>query len=123
MHNSAQATKLPVSKSAIAASLASKGVDVLIAIEDDYALVQACVDFDTAVRMMTPVGANDAGMFRYLSGGMVEIDASVMADVGWKMVEARWPGPNGKASSGAPKGSPRGLRIGPRASPVLPRAK
>ncbi|KAA0076087.1 hypothetical protein [Tardiphaga sp. P9-11] len=93
MRNSSAATSVndapTTTRTAIGELLARRGVDLILSIEDQYALIQCQVSSAMAARMLAPLKGNAVGQFRVLSDNLVEIDASVTIAMGRRMLGAR----------------------------------
>jgi hypothetical protein len=85
----ATASKIDNTQTEIGRMLARRGVDLLLAIEDGNALVQAQVSSAVAAAMLAPLGGEAAGQFRALPRNLVEIDAAVTLDMAGRMLAAR----------------------------------
>ncbi|MET4332019.1 hypothetical protein ABIB80_007881 [Bradyrhizobium sp. i1.15.2] len=73
----------------LGALLARRGTDLILAIEDDNALIRCHVSSAIAAAMLAPLKGNAAGQFRPLPGNLVEIDAAVTLAAAMKMLEAK----------------------------------
>jgi hypothetical protein len=75
----------------LGALLAPRGTDLILilAIEDDNALIRCHVSSATAAAMLAPLKGKAAGQFRPLPGNLVEIDAAVSLAAAMKMLEAK----------------------------------
>jgi hypothetical protein len=71
------ASKIDRSQTAVGRTLARRGTDLLLAIEDGNALIQCQVSSAVAAAMLAPLKGKAVGQFRTLAAGLVEIDAAV----------------------------------------------
>ncbi|MCJ9732790.1 hypothetical protein [Bradyrhizobium sp. PRIMUS42] len=73
----------------LGALLARRDTDLILAIEDDSALIRCQVSSAVAAAMLAPLKGKAAGQFRALSGNRVEIDAAVTVPMALRMMEAK----------------------------------
>lgn len=73
----------------LGALLARRGTDLILAIEDDNALVRCQVSSAIAAAMLAPLKGKAAGQFRPLPDNLVEIDAAVTLPVALLMMKAK----------------------------------
>ncbi|MCS3895590.1 hypothetical protein M2171_004723 [Bradyrhizobium japonicum USDA 38] len=73
----------------LGALLARRGTDLILAVEDDNALLRCCVSSAIAAAMLAPLNGEAASQFRALPGNLVEIDAAVTLPVAIQMLEAK----------------------------------
>jgi hypothetical protein len=73
----------------LGALLARRGTDLILAIEDDSALIRCHVTSAIAAAMLAPLKGKAAGQFRALPGNLVEIDAAVTLTTAIQMLEAK----------------------------------
>lgn len=73
----------------LGALLARHGTDLILAIEEENALVPCHLSSAIAAAMLAPLNGKAAGQFRALPGNLVEIDAAVTLPIALKMLEAK----------------------------------
>ncbi|MDI3560244.1 hypothetical protein [Bradyrhizobium sp. Arg816] len=83
------ALQTPTNSNDLGALLARRGTDLILAVEDGNALIRCHVSSATAAAMLAPLKGRAAGLFRALSGNLVEIDAAVTLATAIRMLEAK----------------------------------
>ncbi|MGY4288752.1 hypothetical protein ACVWXO_007972 [Bradyrhizobium sp. LM2.7] len=73
----------------IGALLARRGTDLILVIDEEYALLQCQVSSAVAAAMLAPLKGKAVGQFRALTGNLVEIDAAVTLAAAMQMLEAK----------------------------------
>ncbi|RXG89249.1 hypothetical protein [Bradyrhizobium zhanjiangense] len=73
----------------IGRSLARTKTDLILIIEEGYALIQCQVSSAVAAAMLSPLKGKAAGQFRALMGNLVEVDAAVTLPMANRMLNAK----------------------------------